>query len=149
MLLAHWMIISWALGITLSDVVSRRIPNVFSLGAVTVGLVYLAYAGHAVIGGNWLDVLLGALLALLLTLPAYIMRWLGAGDVKLLVAIASLGGWKLVLTSFAVAGLMSGVSAVAVIQYATYFGSGPTNKRWLPFGAMLATGLIISIGFEW
>lgn len=142
------MIVSWALAITLSDILSRRIPNAFSLGAILGGLAYLGYAGNAVLGGNWLDVLLGLLLALSLTLPAYIMRWLGAGDVKLLVAIAALGGWKVVLTSFAVAGLMSGISALAVMQYVTYFGRGPESKRWLPFGAMLATGLIISIGLQ-
>jgi len=149
LLAAHWMIISWALGIMLSDALSRRIPNVFSLSAVIGGLAYLAYAGHAVLGGNWVDVLLGLLLALLLTLPAYLMRWLGAGDVKLLVAIACLGGWQVVLASFAVAGLMSGICALAVMQYTAYFGRGPTKKRWLPFGAMLATGLISNIGFNW
>ena len=125
---------------------SRRIPNVFSLGAIVAGLTYLAYAGNALLSGTWLDVLLGVLLALLLTLPAYIMRWLGAGDVKLLLAIASLGGWEAVITSFAVAGLLCGISALIVVQYAIYTGRSPESKRWLPFGAMLATGLIISIG---
>jgi len=147
-LTAHWMIISWALGVSISDMMSRRIPNVFSLGAMGVGLAYLAYAGSALVSGTWLDVLLGVLLAILLTLPAYLMRWLGAADVKLLLAIASLGGWKIVLSSFAVAGMMSGISALIVVQYAIYSGRSPESKRWLPFGAMLATGLIISIGVK-
>lgn len=149
MLTAHWLIVSWALGVTLSDLMSRRIPNALSLGAIVCGLGYLAYTGQAVLGGSWLDVLLGVLLGLLLTLPAYLMRWLGAGDVKLLLAIAALGGWQYVLTSFAVAGLISGITAVAVMQYATYFGQGPASKRWLPFGAMLSAGLIISMGIKW
>ena len=143
------MVVAWALGIVLCDARSRRIPNAFSLGVVICGCAYLAYAGHAVLGGGWLDVLLGLLFALLLTLPAYLMRWLGAGDVKLLLAIASLGGWQAVLISFAVAGILSGVSAVAVTQYATYFRQYPTSKRWAPFGAMLAVGLITSMGYRW
>lgn len=134
---------------TLSDLMSRRIPNVFSLGAIVGGLAYLAYAGHALVIASSLDVGLGLLLALVLTLPAYLVRWLGAGDVKLLLAIACLGGWKLVLTSFAVAGLLSGICALVMMQWATYFGHSPANKRWLPFGAMLSTGLILSMGFKW
>jgi Flp pilus assembly protein protease CpaA len=148
-LAAHLLVIAWALGITLSDALRRRIPNLFSLGAIAGGLIYLISTGHAVLNANWLDVLLGLLLALLLTLPAYLMRWLGAGDVKLLLAIASLGGWKVVLSSFAVAGILGGISALAVMQYAAYFGYSPANKRWLPFGAMLAVGLIASMGFKW
>lgn len=148
-LVAHWIIISWAVGITLSDLLSRRIPNVFSLGAIVGGLAYLGYVGHAVVIASWLDVGIGLLLALLLTLPAYLARWLGAGDVKLLLAIASLGGWKLVITSFAVAGLLSGICALGMMQWATYFGHRPANERWLPFGAMLSTGLIVSMGFKW
>ncbi|HYD34018.1 MAG TPA: A24 family peptidase [Methylophilaceae bacterium] len=148
MLAVHWLIVAWALGIVVSDVSSRRIPNAFSLGAVVGGLAYLAYFGHAVLNGSLVDVLLGVLLALLLTVPAYMMSWLGAGDVKLLLAIASLGGWQSVLTSFAVAGLLGAVCALAVMQYATYSGQAPARKRWVPFGAMLAAGLIVSMGFR-
>lgn len=140
---------SWALGIALSDALSRRIPNVFSLGAIICGLAYLAYVGQAPLGGGWLEVMAGMLIAILLTLPAYFMRWLGAGDVKLLLAIAVLGGWKAVLTSFAVAGVLGGISVAAVMQYAAYSGQGPVRKRWLPFGALLAMGLIASMRFKW
>lgn len=145
---SHWLIVSWALGITLSDLTSRRIPNVLSLGAVLGGLGYLAYTGQAILAGGWIDVLLGMLLALLLTLPAYLLRWLGAGDAKLLLAIAALGGWQYVLTSFAIAGLVSGVTTLAMLQYSTYSGRNLAAGRWVPFGAMLATGLIASMGIK-
>ena len=143
---SHWLIVAWALGITLSDLASRRIPNVFSLGAILGGLGYLAYTGQALLAGDWLDVLLGMLLALLLTLPAYLLRWLGAGDAKLLLAIAALGGWQYVLTSFAIAGLLSGVTTLAMLQYSTYSGRNLAAGRWIPFGAMLTVGLIASMG---
>ena len=149
MLAVHWLIVSWALGITLSDVVSRRIPNALSLGAILGGLGYLAYTGQAVLAGGWLDVLLGLLLALLLTMPAYLLRWLGAGDVKLLLAIAVMGGWQYVLTSFVIAGLVSGITTLAMLQYSTYSGHQLTAGRWMPFGAMLAAGLIASMGLKW
>lgn len=145
---SHWLVVAWALGITLSDLTSRRIPNALSLGAILGGLGYLAYMGHAVLVGGWIDILLGVLLALLLTLPAYLLRWLGAGDAKLLLAIAALGGWQYVLTSFAVAGLISGVTTLAMLQYSTYSGRNLAAGRWIPFGAMLATGLIASMGIQ-
>lgn len=146
---SHWLVIAWALGITLSDLTSRRIPNVLSLGVFLAGLGYLAYTGQAVLAGGWTDILLGVLLGLLLTLPAYLLRWLGAGDVKLLLAIAVLGGWQYVLTSFVVAGLISGISVLAMMQYSTYSGRSLAAGRWLPFGAMLSAGLIVSMGFKW
>lgn len=149
MLAVQSLAIAWALGIALSDLSARRIPNVLSLGACACGLIYLAFSGYAVLGADWLAVLVGIVLAVLLTLPAYLMRWLGAGDVKLLLAIAVLGGWKSVLGSFAIAGLLGGIAAVAVLQYAAYSGRSPSAKRWLPFGAMLASGFIVSIGVKW
>lgn len=149
MLAVQSLAIAWALGIALSDLTARRIPNVLSLGACAGGLIFLAFSGHAMLGADGLAVLLGVVLAVLLTLPAYIMRWLGAGDVKLLLAIGILGGWKSALGSFAIAGLLGGIAAVAVLQYAAYSGRSPSAKRWLPFGAMLASGFIVSIGVKW
>lgn len=143
------LVVAWALGIALSDILSRRIPNVFSIGALIGGIAYLVYAGQAPLGGAWLEVITGMLIAILLTLPAYFLRWLGGGDVKLMLAIAALGGWKVVLTSFAVAGLLAGLTSMFVMQYAAYTGQGPATKRWLPFGAMLAMGLIASMRFQW
>lgn len=146
---AHSLAVAWALGIALSDITYRRIPNVFSLGACTIGLVYLAYFHQAVLGTDWLGVLLGISLALVLTLPAYLMRWLGGGDAKLLLAIATLGGWNAVVTSFAVAGLLGGLTAFGMLQYSTYSRRNMPVGRWLPFGAMLAMGFIVSMGVEW
>lgn len=149
MLATHWLVVSWALGIVVSDTTSRRIPNVFSLGAVACGLVYLIYFGYAPLGDTWLHILLGIFLALTLTLPAYLARWIGAGDVKLLLAIATLGGWKAVVTSFAIAGLLGGFTTLGMMQYSTYTGRNLPTGRWLPFGAMLAMGFIVSMGVEW
>ena len=68
-------------------------------------------------------------------------RLLGAGDVKLLFAIGLLGGWKVVLISFAVAGILGGIAAVSGLMLARYSGFPLASGRWLPFGAALAIGL--------
>lgn len=142
----QWLVTSWALAMIISDISARRIPNLFSLGGTLFAFVYLAATGDAALGGGWLGVGAGVLLSLLLTLPAYLLRWLGAGDVKLLFAIAALGGWQAVLLSFAVAGLLAGAIAAVWPIIAPYFGYSITNKRWLPFGAALSVGLLVAIG---
>ena len=142
----QWLVTSWALAMIISDISARRIPNLFSLGGAVLAIVYLAATGDAVLGGGWLDVGIGVLLSLLLTLPAYMLRWLGGGDVKLLFAIAVLGGWQAVLVSFAIGGLLAGAIAVVWPMIVPYFGYSLTSKRWLPFGAALSAGLLVVIG---
>ena len=141
-------VIAWGLAVLVTDLAVRRIPNLYSLGAAVVGLAFLAYTGEAVLGGSWVAVLLGTGLALVLTLPGYLAHWLGAGDVKLLFAIALLGGWQAVLVSFVVAGLLGGLLAWAALLLQRYAGRPLPARRWLPFGAALALGLLVAIGIE-
>ncbi|WP_066156546.1 prepilin peptidase [Hydrogenophaga pseudoflava] len=87
----------------LSDARQRRIPNALVLMTLTAGLLLNAfgpqpflrnpglfspYPGALGIGAS----LLGALVALLLFLPFYALRVLGAGDVKLLAAVGAFAG---------------------------------------------------------
>lgn len=138
-----WVVTGWALVVAAMDAVLRRIPNSLTLGAAAVALLVLAVTGQTVLGADWRAGLYGGVAALLLTLPGYAKRWLGAADVKLLLAIGLLGGWRLMLASFAVAGLLSGLVAVVWVglgrRAATADG---VPKRWLPFGAALAIGLL-------
>lgn len=103
--------------------------------------------------------LIGWALALLLTVPGYALRQLGAGDVKMLSAMGLLSDWQFMLISFAVAGLIAGgvtLFWLASQRYFPYlnlklerFGLQlpvmPTfHGRKLPFGAMLAVGGVLS-----
>lgn len=141
-------VIAWGLAVLVTDLATRRIPNLYSLGAAVVGLVFLAFTGEAMLGGSWVAVLLGAGLALVFTLPGYLAHWLGAGDVKLLFAIALLGGWQVVLVSFVVAGLLGELLACSTLLMQRYAGWPMPERRWLPFGAALALGLLVAIGIE-
>lgn len=78
------------------DLRYQRIPNKLCLFAFIFSLLLQS------ISGQWqgiMQALLGAGLALLLLLPAYAFRWLGAGDVKLMVAVGALSGPSLLLWS--------------------------------------------------
>src|SRR5262249_49681106 len=80
-----------AIGIVLvacaTDLPSRRIPNVLTFGSAAAGMVFaLATSGMAGLGMS----VAGWLIGCALFLPLFLLRGMGAGDVKLL---AALGAW--------------------------------------------------------
>src|SRR5687767_15118310 len=69
------------------DLATRRIPNILTFGAALAGLAAHAYSG------GWSGVgtsLAGWLVGVAFFFPLFMLRGMGAGDVKLLAAI---GAW--------------------------------------------------------
>ncbi|MBL4765262.1 MAG: prepilin peptidase [Colwellia sp.] len=78
------------------DLRYQRIPNKLCLTGLLIALILQGYYSQ------WHGIgqaLLGAGLALTLLLPAFYFRCLGAGDVKLMVAVGALSGPSLLLWS--------------------------------------------------
>lgn len=136
----------WALAVLAADLAARRIPNLLSVGGALAAALWLAVFQQTPLGVGWQSALAGCALGLLLGLPAYLARWLGGGDAKLLLALGLLLGWRGLLASFAVAGLLS-AAAIVGLALAARYGLAPARKRWLPFGAALAAGMLVTIGF--
>ena len=140
--------VMWALFIAYSDLTERRIPNYLVFGAAMVCLFALAWGDQAPLGGGPLSVAGGLGLALLLTLPGYLAQRLGAGDVKMLMAVATMGGYALVLQTFVIGALLAVLPALAYWYFPGRLGGRvpcPTSSRCLPFGAALGGGLIGSL----
>lgn len=138
----------WALAIAYSDATERRIPNYLVFGAMLVCLFVLTWSGRAPLGGDPLAVAAGFGLALLLTLPGYLTRRLGAGDVKMLMAVATMGGYALTLQTFVIGALLAMLPVLGGRYFPGSLGRHPacaTSSRCLPFGAALAGGLIVSL----
>jgi prepilin peptidase CpaA len=78
---------SIALAACVTDLRTRRIPNILTFGAASTAVVF-----HLVVHGvsGLFTALGGCAMGLLLFLPLHALRGLGAGDVKLL---AALGAW--------------------------------------------------------
>lgn len=93
----------WALACAVQDARHRRISNWLTLGLCALAAGYLLLTGHSFTGAPAGTVVLGLLLALALTLPGYAAGKMGAGDVKLLAALALASQPLLVLASLAVA----------------------------------------------
>ena len=113
-LLACGIVVAWAAALTLSDVRVRRLPNGLTLTGAVVILTGAAVAGRgapALIGGLALG---GLYLAVHLADPS----GLGAGDVKLALALGALTGafgiavWTLAALAAPMLTAMMGVIAV-------------------------------------
>ncbi|MDR5171604.1 prepilin peptidase [Methylobacillus flagellatus] len=150
------MLLLGALIVAFFDLAHRKIPNLLSLGALVLGLIYILIAGEVFYYGQPISsAFWGLAVSFLLTIPGYATKTLGGGDVKLLAAIAVLCGVKVVVASFVLASL--GVLAALVIwwqlspQLSTsgwVSVSRESNKRrYIPFGAALALAMGVVILF--
>src|SRR6185503_18677980 len=111
-----------------SDVATRRIPNRLTFPALLLGL-----AAHFAVGGVsgvW-SALAGAGIALVLLLPGWFAKWMGAGDVKLM---AAMGAWlafpqavMAVLASLVAGGL---ISIIVALRHRKFFEM-LRNAAWI------------------
>jgi prepilin peptidase CpaA len=129
--------IAIALVASVLDIRTRRIPNILTFGAAAAGLLFhvcsggLRGAGFS--AGGWAT-------GLVLFLPWFALRGMGAGDVKLL---AALGAWLGPATTLWVAlcsAIAGGVLAVVVALARGYLGKALNNLWWL-FGYWRAVGI--------
>jgi len=108
-----------ALIAALYDVWFRRIPNWLSLAGVVVGIglnAFLAVDGfHWYDGYNWRSALGGMGLAFLIYFPLYLLRGMGAGDVKLMAAVGALVGPLNWFGIFVLSNVLGGIAAVFII----------------------------------
>jgi prepilin peptidase CpaA len=118
-----------------TDIRSRRIPNVLTFGAALAAIVYhTAFGGWAGLQSAGLGWLAGAGVFM----PFFLLGGMGAGDVKLL---AALGAWLGPATALWVAlytSLAGGAIAIVVALGSGYLRTALTNlKRLLTFWALV------------
>jgi prepilin peptidase CpaA len=95
-----------------TDIRKREIPNWLTLGAILAGLaanpVFTGWEGFRLS-------MMGFLIAALIFLPLFALRFLGGGDVKLMGAIGALAGHQNLLVVFLLDALLAGVAAVVLM----------------------------------
>jgi len=97
-----------------TDLQHQRIPNKLCLLALLCGLVL--QTGF----GQWqglLSAFYGASLALVLLLPTFYFRMLGAGDVKLMIGVGALVGPQLLLWSLVYGIIFGAVTSLFLVAY--------------------------------
>jgi prepilin peptidase CpaA len=149
---------------TATDVRSRRIPNVLTFSTVALGLALNA----ALFGLDGLrDSAQGTGLGLLMLAPLFVLRWMGAGDVKLMAAIGALKGPEFVLFACLWAAVFGGAIALIgllrsqrlglAMQNLYYAGLMPQTEgsfvkaAWrMPYAPAIAMGTtLVLYGVRW
>lgn len=137
----------------LIDVRTRRIPNWLTFAALAAGvLVQVMRAGIAGVP----VALGGAVLGLGLLLPFYVIRAVGAGDVKLLAALGALVGAQALVSVAIYGGLVGGVISIVILarqrllrrslsDILTHPTSARRSGARAPYGVAMASGVYLSM----
>lgn len=80
-------LVAWATTIGATDQTTGRIPNLLLLPALVLAAAWLVQTGTVPTGLTAAEALAGAATALMLLLPGYLTRQVGAGDVKCLLVM--------------------------------------------------------------
>ena len=124
---------------SLLDLIWRRIPNWLTLGAALLGLA----GGYWEAGISGLGLsLLGLLLGFALLLPGYLLRMTGGGDLKLMAAVGSLLGPRLILYAFLLY-ILAGLAWALVFGLYAWAAQGaepPFSRYWAMLRTLLRTG---------
>ena len=117
-----------AVAAAISDLATRRIPNLLTFGAALAGLLYHAYVG-GLSGFGW--ALAGWVVGTAVFFPFFALGGMGAGDVKL---FAALGAWMGPLGAAKIAiaaAIAGGLVAVVVMLRHRYLRTAFDNLRLL------------------
>jgi prepilin peptidase CpaA len=106
------------------DLRTRRIPNALTFGAAAIAFVYAAavdgVAGLGMSAAGWAT-------GLVIFLPVYFLRGLGAGDVKFLACLGAWLGPSLALRSGLYAAIAGGAMALIVAFASGYLRTAVDN----------------------
>lgn len=83
------IVLCWLCACALQDAQQRKIANLLTLGGLAVALLHLLWSGSSLTGASPAAAALGMAAAGLLSLPGYLTRSMGAGDVKMLIALGA------------------------------------------------------------
>ncbi|ASV36484.1 prepilin peptidase [Pseudomonas sp. NS1(2017)] len=141
----HSVVILLWLGLcALQDMRQRQIANSLTLGAALLALIYLVWMGTTWLGAPASDGGWAFAVALLLTLPGYALGRFGAGDVKLLAALALASNLDALLWSLIGAAVFQGAWVLIHQRFSAYREvptPGVSTKQ--PFAPFVLTGFVL------
>ena len=118
-----------------TDLRSRRIPNTLVLTGTTLALashaLVMGHEGVPLAGPNWWAPLAGLVTGLLVLMPLYLMRAMGAGDMKLMATVGAFVGAPTVLAAALYTLLAGGLLSLAVMLTKGVAAHTLANLRFL------------------
>ena len=110
------------------DIRYRRIPNWLVVAGLLLGIGLNSFLFE---WQGLVFALKGLGFAFLIYFPLYLLRGMGAGDVKLMAAVGSIVGWRDWLGIFILTALLGGVVAIALLLSRKRLGKGLSNVGYL------------------
>ena len=153
-----------------SDLFEYRVRNAWLVAALMLGAGWMIWLWTQYDAAPPWMALVGLLIGFSVLLPFYVMRWMGAGDVKFFATLGFLLGGKALLPIWIIASLLGGVHAVIILVFRVlmrYSGSGLAalqaqviewhlwqrvliarkGRKGLPYAAYMAIGALITMKF--
>ncbi|WP_124422237.1 prepilin peptidase [Pseudomonas orientalis] len=146
------MVLLWLGVCAVQDTRQRLLANRLTLGVALLAGIYLFWTGSTWLGASVGQGLWAFVLALLLTLPGYALGRLGAGDVKLLAALALASNAEYVLGAFIGAAMASVLWLLLAPKFWPLMSQrladclrhlAPEPSRKLPFAPFLLVGFTL------
>ncbi|MDP1653410.1 MAG: A24 family peptidase [Rhodocyclaceae bacterium] len=137
--LRYGVLTAFLLASVYTDIQSRKIPN--RVVYAGIGVAMLCQVGLPSGEGLWVS-LQGAGLGLVMFLPLYFLRAMGAGDVKLMAMVGAFVGPQLIIGATLSTLIAGGVMAVMVVLMKHEFWRLIENLKAMLFGSLfkLAAG---------
>ncbi len=148
------VLLIWLTLCAAQDARQRHIGNGLTLGVGGLAVVYLLSTGNTWLGADMAQAGWALLLALALTVPGYILKRFGAGDVKLMTALALATDGTVLLGVFIGAALSSVIWLLLVPKLWLHISQGlrerlrymgPSLSKKLPFAPFVLTGTILTL----
>lgn len=166
------LLVAFCALIIVYDLVFRRVPNSLLLIALLVHIGYLIVNGVGYLDVDVSQSLIGFAIALFVFVPLYALRLMGAGDVKFLMVLGALFGWKGLLVVWVMGSLIAGLHAVVAYssnRWLMYMPAGVYDamqrigdsnlyqrmlivrqgRKGTPYAAYLAVGVLFYLAVTW
>ncbi|HZS80542.1 MAG TPA: prepilin peptidase [Herbaspirillum sp.] len=108
------LLLSLCIGVLYYDLLFRRVPNSLLLFFLGLDLVCLSVTGHGIGGMDWPQSIIGGIIGLFLFVPLYVLRAMGAGDVKFFAVLGGLLGPQYLIPLWLIGSLLAGAHAGAI-----------------------------------
>ncbi|MCF3195847.1 prepilin peptidase [Pseudomonas bubulae] len=148
------VVLLWFVACSIQDLLQRHISNLLTAGGAALAFLYMLWTGHTWLGASAAEGGWALLIALVLTLPGYALKKLGAGDVKLLMALALATDRPTILGTVIGAGICSGIwwfiaskilpSINQRVNTYSFAKCVPESKK-LPFAPFLLGGFTLTM----
>lgn len=130
-----------------TDLKERKIPNWLTFGAAFVGIaINTVFYGFEGLGAS----LLGWIVGVALLVIPYLMKGIGAGDVKLMGAIGALMGIHFVFYTMLWTALAGGLISIIYMLFHrqilyVWIATRTTSGKFVPYGIAIFAGTLVQL----